>query len=451
MRPKVPNGQLAALLTEADWSSGELAKVVNALGNAQGLALRYDRTSVAHWLSGSRPKDPVPHLVAATFTQRLGRLVSPWNTGLTSAPDPMQPAVAGGVDAMHQLIELCRNDVDPARRALITESPYAITGVPPLDRLQAGGPLAEAAFPAQRRTTAADVAILSEVVETFASFARRFGGKHARIALAGYIAEDVGRLLTRPAPDHVRRELLTCTAQLTHLLGNMTSDSGQAGLSQHYYNLALDLAAQAGDRRQYAITLRALSTQALHLGHYRHAHDLADAAVDIAGTAADGAVGAYVLVQRALVRSYGQHRLARADLTEAERRYTPTGSPHGAFTGYPRSALEYQRGAILDALGDHTAAQSAWEASLAHRPDDQHRPLALTHARMAEALLRQGHLDAACSHWDTFLGHYPYLHSTYARRALARLCQYVGPYQRHPQAAVVLARARELNHPVKVA
>lgn len=50
------NGLLAALIAEADWTAGELARAVNGLGMAQGLCLRYDRTSVAHWLTGSRPR-----------------------------------------------------------------------------------------------------------------------------------------------------------------------------------------------------------------------------------------------------------------------------------------------------------------------------------------------------------------------------------------------------------
>ena len=75
------NDRLAALLREADWTNGELAHAVNTLGAAEGLSLRYDRTSVAHWLSGTRPRPPVPDLVAAALTQRTGRLVIAEDTG----------------------------------------------------------------------------------------------------------------------------------------------------------------------------------------------------------------------------------------------------------------------------------------------------------------------------------------------------------------------------------
>ncbi len=57
---RVANAWLGDLLAEAGWSGAELARAVNALGTLHGLALRYDRTAVAHWLSGTRPRRPVP-------------------------------------------------------------------------------------------------------------------------------------------------------------------------------------------------------------------------------------------------------------------------------------------------------------------------------------------------------------------------------------------------------
>ncbi|MFD7512563.1 hypothetical protein ACFV5N_24940, partial [Streptomyces sp. NPDC059853] len=55
-----PNHQLRALLREAGWTQQELARAVNTLGTETGTPLRYDRTAVAHWLSGTQPRHPVP-------------------------------------------------------------------------------------------------------------------------------------------------------------------------------------------------------------------------------------------------------------------------------------------------------------------------------------------------------------------------------------------------------
>ncbi|WP_055496220.1 hypothetical protein [Streptomyces albus] len=88
MGRRTPNRQLAALLAESGWNAGELARAVNALGTKYGLRLRYDRTAVAHWLEGSRPRPPVPGLVAQVFGRRLGRVVHVGETGLARRRQP---------------------------------------------------------------------------------------------------------------------------------------------------------------------------------------------------------------------------------------------------------------------------------------------------------------------------------------------------------------------------
>ncbi|MFE0423277.1 hypothetical protein [Streptomyces sp. NPDC058953] len=125
------------MLVEADWKGAELSRAVVALGVAQGLRLGYDRTSVAHWLSGSRPRPPVPELVAAALTRRLGRAVSAEETGLTrvrevpSSATGLRPGpdrrAPGGV--VHHLITLCREDADPVRRAYLARTVYTPTGL----------------------------------------------------------------------------------------------------------------------------------------------------------------------------------------------------------------------------------------------------------------------------------------------------------------------------------
>lgn len=112
---------------------------------------------------------------------------------------------------------------------------------------------------------------LQEMAVVFARSNQCHGGGHARTALASYIADDAGRLFARPATDQVTRALLTATAQLTHFLADMTGDDGRAGLAQRYFHLSLSLSQQAGDRRQYAITLRAVAAQALRLRHHTYA------------------------------------------------------------------------------------------------------------------------------------------------------------------------------------
>ncbi|MFD0890311.1 hypothetical protein ACFQ08_37705, partial [Streptosporangium algeriense] len=80
-----PNRRLRALLAEAGWSGQQLADAVNAAGLEAGVSARYDRTAVAHWLTGTRPRPPVPDLIAEALTRRLNRRITPADAGLATS------------------------------------------------------------------------------------------------------------------------------------------------------------------------------------------------------------------------------------------------------------------------------------------------------------------------------------------------------------------------------
>lgn len=91
MRPHPTNTSLRALLDEADWSYGALARAVNAVGAELGMQLRYDRSAVAHWLSGTKPRPAVRKLIAEALSRRLGRATSLPDTGFPDAPTLTSP------------------------------------------------------------------------------------------------------------------------------------------------------------------------------------------------------------------------------------------------------------------------------------------------------------------------------------------------------------------------
>ncbi|MFE0425959.1 hypothetical protein [Streptomyces sp. NPDC058953] len=443
-----PNRSLAALLREADWNAAELARAVNEGGRLEGLVLRYDRTSIAHWLTGSRPRPPVPDLVAAAFSRRLGRLVAAGDTGLARPRRTLgEPAPTVGTepdDAVHRLTVLIRADVDPVRRVPLVDSVYTLpadAGVPPVREPRRAGRARSRGT--RTRVTAEDIGMLREMSRLFADLMDRHGGAHARSALIAYLGDDISRLLVASAGSASRRELLTATAQLTHQLARMTMDAGHPGLAQRYFTVALGLAREADDCRLYAITLRAMSLQALHLGLHQQAWQLADTAVRTAGPSTDPATLAFLLSQRAVTCAYTrQRRQAVRDLVTAEARHERATSPPGPFTSYPRPGLDFQRGLALHALGDSVLAVHALAASVAARPADRHRAGALTHARLAATLLPLGRLEESCHHWHAFLDHYPYLRLAPADRALWHLRESLHGFRRQPQAAAVLHRAR---------
>ncbi|MDG4864075.1 hypothetical protein P8605_38640, partial [Streptomyces sp. T-3] len=297
------NHALAALLTEVDWTSARLARAVNVLGAAQGLNLRYDRTSVAHWLSGTRPRRRVAEVVAQAFSQAAGRHVSAEETGLTQMSpgqrDTLQ-AVLVQSDPVRRLLALCQADADPQLRIELMGTLYTLLPVPDPRQLET--------VPQQRRPPPADTERVRAMVPLFASLTERFGGAHGRPPLAAYLAD---MLRFRPASGtspHWHTDLLAAVAQLTHLLGDMSADSGHPGLAQRYFRAACDLSEAAGDRRTHAITLGAISRQAHELGHRRYALDLADSALAMAGRTAPAGVLCYLLAGRAAVRAADRAR-----------------------------------------------------------------------------------------------------------------------------------------------
>ncbi|MFE0188447.1 hypothetical protein [Streptomyces sp. NPDC058989] len=446
MKGRRPNRLLAALLAEADWSAGDLARAVNLLGAAHGLNLRYDRTSVAHWLHGSRPRSPVDELVGQALSRRVGRRLTPADTGF-EAPDAGGDTVAAvlrGDDPVRRLAALCRADADPTRRAPLARSVISAPppvlrswdkSPPPVMRTTGGG----------RQATSADAARLTTMASYSALMGEKYGGAHGRPALALYLADDVVPLLTAPADPAVRSSLLTGGAHLTLLLAAMTSDVGHTALALHYYNVALSLAHAAEDRGSYAITLRCLSVQAHRLGDHRQAVELGEAALGVAGSAVPHATRAFLHAGRAVVRAgAGGHRLAAADLGAAERQLALATGPEGPFTSYPETALRYQRAEVLARLGDHDGAAAELARSLADRPADHHKARTLLHAQLAQVLLAAHEVEAAVEHCFHALQHHQQLAKGSVHGTLPRLVQRLAPYQRNPRVRAFRARLRAM-------
>nr|AHX39398.1 hypothetical protein wt6.21c [Streptomyces sp. WT6] len=311
-----PNRRLAALLHEATWNASGLARAVRELGAAQGLTLRYDRTAVAHWLGGTLPRHPAPQLVAAALTQRLGRLITAQDAGLTRPrKSPLELSVTPVVEAdpVRRLLKLCAGESDPERRAFLAKSAYTVSALAAPAAFQspssaATPPPSTSPRPGEVRVGASDAAALQDMTQTFAMLTEQHGGAYVRAMLTAYLNDQVSRVLHATATARLRTKLLVGAAQLTHLLAAANDDSGNPGLAQHYFHTALALSRQAGDLRLHAITLRAMSVQALRLGHRRYAHALAEAAFGTPYGVGDPATTSFLLVQRARTHAVNGER-----------------------------------------------------------------------------------------------------------------------------------------------
>lgn len=431
------NTRLRALLAEAAWTQEALARAVNALGAEIGADLRYDRTAVAHWLAGTQPRCPAPQLAAEALSRRIGRQIGPEAAGFRPGRahdgwDRELPA-----DPVAGLAALCGGDTDTARRKRLHQRPYHVAEavVPPAPRDQsppAGGP-------------APGTAALRDAVAFFAASLDTHGGRHARSALAAYLADDVTPLLTACQSPAARREILVAASRLAFLLARMYEDSRLPGAAQRYYAAAHRLAAEAGDRTSWSVVLRAMSAQAQRLGHL-------PAALQLAVASARGVRGApaphqaYVHAQLAVVFGLsGDRRGALAALATAERETGRAGGAPGdggdpaAFDRYPPAALHFQSSAALEALGDLTGALDAVRRAAGERGRADLRGHALTQARLGHLLLRAGRLDEACSAWCGLLTARERLRSDAAEHALLRMRQALLPHRRQGRAAELLA------------
>ncbi|UNO41199.1 MFS transporter [Streptomyces sp. MST-110588] len=115
-----PNEKLGTVLALAGISNAGLARRVNDLGAQRGLTLRYDKTSVARWVSkGMVPQGAAPHLIAAAIAGKLGRPVPLHEIGLADADPAPEVGLAFPRDvgaAVRSATELYRLDL-AGRRA----------------------------------------------------------------------------------------------------------------------------------------------------------------------------------------------------------------------------------------------------------------------------------------------------------------------------------------------
>ncbi|WP_329243657.1 hypothetical protein OG223_06445 [Streptomyces sp. NBC_01478] len=372
-RTRIPNTRLRALIEETDWTQGGLARAVNAVAAEAGMVLRYDRTTVAHWLTGSHPVPRVRPLVCEALGRRCGRVVTADEAGLAGqtpvVPAQLTPPDTGGlVGLLHRLS-------GPV--------PYRPARTRPANRAPGTGRAVGSARAPGARNSAALF---------FTRTLQAQGGGFARGTLRTYLAEAVAGQL-RGTRGELRRERYAEASQLALVLGRMYADDLRNGEAQHCYLAARELAVTAENRELTVIALRTLSAQAYGLGHLRIADETARAAVRTAhGT--PRAVRAFAQAQLAVTAaSRGEREDALRALTEAEGGVVPEGAGRHPFESYARADFEFQRGEALLALREAGEAVPAFEYALAARASDDRRGTALTRLRLADVLLPLGRVD----------------------------------------------------------
>jgi tetratricopeptide (TPR) repeat protein len=436
-----PNHLLRELLRESGWSGEELARAVNHVGAGSGRDLRYQRASVHQWLAGTLPRPPGPELVCEALSRRLGRPVGLAEAGFLPAGATAHREADAPDTLLRALGEAARR---PERHPGLLSVRYGSS--------DPGAQLAAASVPRSPhdevpgRLTNRQVETAGTMLAVFSASDRAYGGGHARLALAGYLAHTVGPLLRLPGRPMLRLRLLADAAQLSYLCGFMHVDDELNGLAERYYQASLRLAETAGDLPTQALALRAMSIQAHTLGHRPAALSLARAAAERSARCRSPRVRAGVLGQLAVTEAAAGHpQDALRELDRSRQLVADIDGPAPAIGEYHLGSCDHTHAVVAAELGEHASAVRSLKASATRRPRTEVRSRAVVSSRLAETHLASGHLEAACAAWHEFLDRYPHLESRRAESARRRLLRLLLPHRRRSDAEHLIRRATALR------
>ncbi|GHE03448.1 MFS transporter [Streptomyces alanosinicus] len=462
-----PNEKLGAVLALAGISNAGLARRVNDLGAQRGLTLRYDKTSVARWVSkGMVPQGAAPHLIAAAIGQKLGRPVPLHEIGLADADPAPEVGLAFPRDvgqAVKSATELYRLDL-AGRRAgsggiwqslagSFAVSAYATPAsrwlITPADSSVAREAGSAEGTGAPIKVGHSDVQKLREAAEDARRWDSKYGGGDWRSSMVPEcLRVEAAPLLLGAYSDEVGRALFGASAELTRLAGWMAFDTGQQEAAQRYYIQALRLARAAADVPLGGYVLASMSLQATYRGFGDEGVDLAQAALERnRGLATARTMSFFRLVEARAHARAGDAQAAGAALKAAEgwleRSREGDNDPSWlGFYGYDRFAAD-----AAECYRDLKAPRQVrrfTEQALSKPTEEFVRSHGLRLVVSAVAELESGNLDAACEQGRRAVEVAGRISSARTTEYVKDLLHRLEPYGDEPRVAELRERARPL-------
>ena len=384
-QPKSANKHLRTLIEESGVSHKGLARRVIEMGASRGVrGLAYDHSSVARWLAGERPREPVPELIADVLAGLLQRHVSMTDIGMapsTVAADVGLTLAATWAECVTEATMLWKADLE--RRRFLKESAVAmsVSSAAALHWLVSPSPGLPSGT-GRRRIGGSDVDAIQHVVRSYREMDNRLGGGRVRGAVVHYLNSEVTPLLTEGRFNtETGSQLAAVGAELAQLAGWMAYDVGLHGHAQRYLTLALSFAQHAGSYGLGAEVLAAKAHQAVYLARPAEAVDLARAAQATARHAGDGDARACARALSDAEAAFG--RTVRAD-DPVWLRY------------FDEAYLAARMGHCFRALGEPALAERYARRSL--NMDGRFvRGKAFNLALLATALAEQDDVEQACA------------------------------------------------------
>ncbi|MEU6664293.1 MFS transporter [Streptomyces sp. NPDC046821] len=463
-----PNEKLGTVLALAGISNAGLARRVNDLGAQRGLTLRYDKTSVARWVSkGMVPQGAAPHLIASAIGQKLGRPVPLHEIGLADADPAPEVGLAFPRDvgaAVKSATELYRLDLagrrtgggiwqslagsfavsayaTPASRWLITPADSSVARE--AHTPEGGGDNAP------QKVGHSDVQKLREAAQDARRWDSKYGGGDWRSSMVPEcLRVEAAPLLLGAYSDDVGRALFGASAELTRLAGWMAFDTGQQEAAQRYYIQALRLARAAADVPLGGYVLASMSLQATYRGFGDEGVDLAQAALERnRGLATARTMSFFRLVEARAHARAGDAQAAGASLRAAEgwleRARDGDNDPSWlGFYSYDRFAAD-----AAECYRDLKAPRQVrrfTEQALSRPTEEFVRSHGLRLVVSAVAELESGNLDAACEQGTRALEVAGRISSARTTEYVKDLLHRLEPYGDEPRVAELRERARPL-------
>ncbi|MFJ8001146.1 sporulation protein [Streptomyces sp. NPDC096310] len=488
-----PNEKLGTVLALAGISNAGLARRVNDLGAQRGLTLRYDKTSVARWVSkGMVPQGAAPHLIAAAIGAKLGRPVPLHEIGLADADPAPEVGLAFPRDvgeAVRTATELYRLDLagrragsggiwqslagsfavsayaTPASRWLITPADSSVARDPAVAEAAQGahgggghavqgasdatGPAGAPGELSPLRVGHSDVAKLREAASDARRWDSKYGGGDWRSSMVPEcLRVDAAPLLLGAYSDEVGRGLFGATAELTRLAGWMAFDTGQQEAAQRYYIQALRLARAAADVPLGGYVLASMSLQATYRGFADEGVDLAQAALERnRGLATARTMSFFRLVEARAHAKAGDAVAAGASLKAAEgwlERSRDGDADPGwlGFYSYDRFAADAAE-CYRDLKAPRQVRQFT-EQALSRPTEEFVRSHGLRLVVSAVAELESGNLDAACAAGTRAVEVAGRISSARTTEYVRDLLHRLEPYGDEPRVVELRERARPL-------
>lgn len=407
------NEKLAAIIADAGMSHAQAARAFVRAAAEIGADefAGVGRSHVSKWVAGVKPSGRAPIILCEALGRRLGRVVTPDQIGLDTSS--FRGTGGWAADTLVELTDLGRSDVDIERRRLLNAAVFSVAALhlPPRswwdDMGRAGRDRHTETGRAIGRT---DVDAVRDMVRLFSHVDQKRGGGHGRTAVVQYLTADVtGYLHGRFSDERVRRDMFTAASELSYLCGWMAFDNAEHTIAQNHFRVAVKLAAEADDPAMAGHVLRAMAHQAVDLGHYRQARELADASIDgrrYAQASAREKALLGVVHARALAVT-GATKQATTALLQAETDLAaakPGDQEPGRVFFFGEASLAHETACTLRDTRDLKGAVSQFRRSVRTRKATSFtRTHAVTLGYLGAVHAGLGEIEQACTVWGRSL------------------------------------------------